>query len=297
MEKEKKLFLEHIKAERNLSANTIASYELDLLDFMAHMQKQNILTAQSVTRQDVEAHVTWLSRRNLSARSQARHISTLRQFFRFLAAEGLSDSNPAAHIDMPKIPKRLPSHLEVDEIDRILETIAPINPRQIRDHAMVSLMYATGMRVSELLALKMDHLDTARGFINTLGKGSKERVIPVGEVALAAIEKYMTESRPALLKEKDSDFVFVGRNAKPLTRQAFHQLLKAYAKEAGITKNISPHQLRHSFATHLVEGGADLRALQVLLGHSDLSSTEIYTHLNKERLHQLYQEHHPRAKL
>lgn len=297
MEKEKILFLEHIKAEKNLSPNTTASYNLDISDFIAHMRSKNINSAEQVESTDVEEHVAWLSKRNLSARSQARHISALRQFFRFLLAEGLSDKNPASNIERPKIPKRLPSHLEVSEIEQILQAINAKTPREIRDYAMINLMYATGMRVSELIALEMGHIDMARGFVNTLGKGSKERVIPIGEFALMGLARYFLEARPKILKDRESNTVFVGRNGAKLSRQAFFKTLKTYARLAGITKNISPHQIRHSFATHLIEGGADLRALQVLMGHSDLSSTEIYTHLNRERLHQAYQEYHPRAKL
>ncbi len=297
MDREKTLFLEHIKAEKNLSLNTVASYELDLDDFIAHMRSQNVSQLHAIERKDVEDHVAWLSKRNLSARSQARHISTLRQFFRFLTAEGLCSQNPATYIDMPKVPKRLPSHLEISEIDSLLAAIERKNPRQVRDYAMISLMYATGMRVSELIALELTQVDLARGFVSTLGKGAKERVIPIGEMALEAMGDYFTHARKSLLKDCESDWVFVARQGQPLTRQAFFKLLKIYARLAGISKNISPHQIRHSFATHLIEGGADLRALQVLMGHSDLSSTEIYTHLNKERLHQLYREHHPRAKL
>jgi integrase/recombinase XerD len=297
MEKERTYFLEHIKVEKNLSANTIASYNLDLTDFMAHMRTLKITSVREVEAKHVEDHVSWLSKRNLSARSQGRHISAIRQFFRFLAAEGLNDKNPAADIEMPKIPKRLPNHLGVGDIDRILGAIEANTPRHIRDYSMISVMYATGLRVSELVALKMDDVDSARGFLSTLGKGSKERVIPIGEMAVAAIARYLSEARTELLKGTESDFLFVARRGQPLTRQAFFKLLKSYARLAGIEKDVSPHQIRHSFATHLIEGGADLRALQVLLGHSDLSSTEIYTHLNKERLHQLYQDYHPRAKL
>jgi len=297
MEKEKKLFLEHIKAEKNLSANTISAYNLDLIEFIAHMKTHEIMNVSQVQRSDLETYTAWLSKRNLSARTQARHISALRQFFRFLVAEGLNDKNPASGIELPKIPKRLPSHLEVEEIDRILAAIDTTNPRQLRDYAMISLMYASGMRVSELIAIEVGDLDMARGFVSTVGKGSKERVIPIGEMALAALAPYLSEARNELLQESESKILFIARQGKALTRQAFFKLLKSYAAKAGIEKKISPHKIRHSFATHLVEGGADLRALQVLLGHTNLTSTEIYTHLNKERLHQLYQEFHPRAKL
>lgn len=297
MERERTYFLEHIKVEKNLSANTIASYKLDLADFIAHMRAQNILSIDVVEPKHVQEHVMWLSKRNLSARSQSRHISAIRQFFRFLAAEGLNNKNPASDIDMPKIPKRLPSHLDLSEIDCILEAIERKTPRQIRDYAMISLMYATGLRVSELVGLKLEDVDLAHGFLNALGKGSKERVIPMGEMAISALGKYLSDARSVLLKGLESDFFFVARRGQPLTRQAFFKLLKSYASLAGLSKDVSPHQIRHSFATHLIEGGADLRALQVLMGHSDLSSTEIYTHLNKDRLHQLYQEYHPRAKL
>jgi integrase/recombinase XerD len=297
MERERTYFLEHIKVEKNLSANTIASYNLDLADFIAHMRAQNILSIDVVEPKHVQEHIMWLSKRNLSARSQSRHISAIRQFFRFLAAEGLNNKNPASDIDMPKIPKRLPSHLDLSEIDCILEAIERKTPRQIRDYAMISLMYATGLRVSELVGLKLEDVDLAHGFLNALGKGSKERVIPMGEMAISALGKYLSDARSVLLKGLGSDFFFVARRGQPLTRQAFFKLLKSYASLAGLSKDVSPHQIRHSFATHLIEGGADLRALQVLMGHSDLSSTEIYTHLNKDRLHQLYQEYHPRAKL
>lgn len=297
MDKERDYFLQHIKAEKNLSANTVASYQFDLDDFLAFLRGQKLSSLGQVTPQHIEAHLKGLSTRKLSATTQRRHLSAIRQFFRFLRAEGLLKHNPSSDIEAPKIPKRLPSHLEVDEIERILAAIKLTTPRGLRDFAMIALMYATGLRVTELVMLPMEGLDTARGFLRTLGKGNKERVVPIGERALLALMAYFKEARASLLKEHDSAFVFVGRRGQPLTRQAFFKMLKDYAKEAGITKEISPHKIRHSFATHLIEGGADLRVLQVLLGHSDLSSTEIYTHLNKERLHQLYQEYHPRAKL
>lgn len=297
MEQAKKFFLEHLSVEKNLSKNTITSYSADLEDLMQYLKSNRIDAIENINPVDIENHIAWLSKRHLSARSQCRHISAIRQFFRFLVAEGLNNQNPAAHIEMPKIPKRLPEHLEVEEIDRILEAIETKTPRHIRDYAMISLMYATGLRVSELTTLKLEEVDLTRGFLNTTGKGSKERVIPIGEMAHGAIEKYVESARDKLLSNLESPYFFVGAKGKPLSRQAFFQLLKGYARKAGISKEVSPHQIRHSFATHLVEGGADLRAVQVLLGHDSLTSTEIYTHLNKERLHQLYQEYHPRAKL
>ena len=250
---------------------------------------------QSQYGMTVSEYLSSLAKSGKSARTQARVLSALRHYFKFLEREGLGQGNPAKDVPMPKTGRPLPKLLSLDEVDALLASPSHIKKWGIRDHAMIALMYGTGLRVSELIQLKISDVDMTRGALKTHGKGSKERVIPMGELAMDAIQIYLDKGRPEFLGDRECLYLFVSARAKPLTRQAFWLSLKGYAQKVGIAKGISPHMLRHSFATHLLERGADLRAIQAMLGHSDLATTEIYTHLEQGEVRKIYLKHHPRA--
>ena len=287
------LFMSWATVEKGLSDNTLQAYGRDLGALAAHLDKKGVSEVSSIGRAELLGHMVALGKK-MKVRSQARHLVAIRQLFRFLLKEKVIQENPALDIEMPKPVKELPRFLDAREVEQLLA--APDDtPRGLRDRAMIELLYATGLRVTELVTLEADGLDLERGFVLVRGKGNKERVVPVGQKALDAVRAYLDGARAHFLKSAASDMLFLRRGAKPLTRQGFWKALKSYALIAGITKPISPHKLRHSFATHLVEGGADLRAVQAMLGHADLSTTEIYTHVNRERLRRLYGAHHPRS--
>lgn len=289
-------FLSWARAEKGLADNSLEAYGRDLATMAASLSRAGIEDVADVHTSHLLQHLVELSKSKLGVRSQARHLVAIRQLFRFLLRERLLKDDPAAEIELPKPPKRLPSFLDVSEVERLLALPDAGTPRGLRDRAMLEVLYATGLRVSELVSLPADALDSERGFVLVRGKGNKERVIPLGEVALEAVRVYCLQSRPVFAKDRPADALFLRQGGEPMTRQGFWKLLKGYATEAGIKKSISPHKLRHSFATHLVERGADLRAVQAMLGHADLSTTEIYTHVNRERLRRLYGAHHPRAR-
>src|SRR5262249_33687820 len=236
-----------------------------------------------------------LGRRGLSKRSQARHLSTLRGFHRFLVAEKLASRDPTEELARPKVVPKLPVFLTHAEVEALLAAPDARTALGARDRAMLRLLYATGVRVSELVRLSINDLDLQAGYLLATGKGKKQRLVPVGELAAASIRQYLEWARPTLLKRRASTALFVGRGAPALTRQAFWKLLNGYALKAGIRRRISPHKLRHSFATHLLEGGADLRSVQAMLGHAHLSTTQIYTHLDRRHLHSIYDRYHPRS--
>jgi integrase/recombinase XerD len=290
-------FLTYVRVEKNLSPNSVESYGQDLTLFAKELQKRQISDVKVIEKSHVLSHLVHLTQSGLSARSQSRHLSAIRQLCRFLVRDGAISVNPVADIDMPKLVHKLPSFLDVSEVDRLLATPDQSQPRGLRDYAMICVLYATGLRVSELISLRLEDVDLTRGFLMTRGKGNKERIVPMGQRALTAIESYLRNARSHLIGKQESIYLFAGKRGEPMTRQCFWKLLKDHALGAGITKSISPHQLRHSFATHLVERGADLRAVQAMLGHADLATTEIYMHVNRERLQELYKEHHPRAKV
>ena len=231
----------------------------------------------------------------LSARSRARHLVTLRGFYKFLVQENILQRDPAELIDLPKSSLNLPHALTVDEVKLLLTTPDLNKPNGLRDTAMLELLYAAGLRVSELINLKIQDVNLEAGFVRVFGKGSKERIVPIGYFAIETIENYIKNSRPRLLKHIVSPYLFVARAGKPMTRQGFWKLLKRYAQHAGFIKKITPHSLRHSFASHLLEGGADLRAVQVMLGHVDISTTQIYTHVAREHLKKAHAKFHPRG--
>ena len=287
-------FLNYIRVEKGLAANSIASYRRDLVDYVGFLARARRHLAR-VTRDDIRGHLASLYRRGLRARSVARHLVTLRSLYRFLLKEGKIRSDPTAKIDAPKIGQSLPKYLTPAEVDSLLQQPDPASPAGLRDKAMLELLYATGMRVSELIGLWGEDLEANLGLVRCRGKGSKERLIPVGKSALQAVEAYIRRGREPLARNRSSPFLFLNQRGGRLSRVGFWKLIRRYGRAAGIVTPLAPHVVRHSFATHLLERGADLRSIQLMLGHSDISTTQIYTHVLKERLKQVYQEHHPRA--
>jgi integrase/recombinase XerD len=285
-------FLHYLRVERGLSRNTVESYSRDMVKFFGFLEARS-LSALDVSQADLMDFISSLAG-PLSIRSIARHISSLRGFYRFLVSDDRIKTNPARLLSAPKLPRRLPDVLSRSEVDRLLSQPYGDTGRGRRDRAMLELLYATGLRVSELVGLRIPNINLEAGFVRTVGKGSKERMVPVGEKALEALREYLAHGRTALLKRKSSQFLFVSARGKPLTRQGFWKIIKRYGLKAGIRKPLTPHSLRHSFATHLLECGADLRSVQVMLGHADISTTQIYTHVTRERLKQVHEKYHPR---
>lgn len=288
-------YLHFIRVERQLADNTLASYQRDLETYAKSLKEQGVIDLQMVSREHITKHLQQL-RQTTSARTTSRHISSIRGFHQFLLRERISQQDPTYHIDMPKITQALPDVLTIEEIEKLLAAPNQLKPQGVRDIAMLELLYGTGMRVSELIALNIEQIHASMGFIRIIGKGNKERIVPLGKTALVAYERYMNEARPKLLKNyPTTDALFINQRGKRLTRQGCWKLLKQHAQTAGLTKAMTPHVLRHSFATHLVENGADLRAVQEMLGHADIATTQIYTHVSKVRLSEVYQQYHPRA--
>ncbi len=288
-------YLHYLVVEKGLSRNTIESYGRDLRVFLDFVEGRGIRSFRQVTRGDVLAFLKELQGRGLSVRSVSRALISLRGLFRFLLLEGHLEEDPVEEMEVPRPPRSLPHVLSLQEVERILEAPDPGTPLGVRDRAMLELLYATGMRVSELAGLPPEGVDIQVGFVRVKGKGDKERVIPIGEVARERLDIYLREGRPRLLKGRESPYLFVNRQGRGLSRQGIWKLIKRYALEAGVLTPITPHTLRHSFATHLLERGADLRFVQVMLGHADIGTTQIYTHLNQEYLRKIYQQYHPRA--
>lgn len=289
------LFLNYLLVEKGLTKNTLEAYGRDLsvyLDFLAERKRAN---PENVTALDVVEHVTRLKDSGLAPRSRARALSAIRMFHRFLLVENYSVSNPTAIIETPKTVNRLPDVLSGREVESLLATAKGDGTFEVRDRAMLEVLYATGLRVSELVSLKLRDVNIDAGYLLTMGKGEKERLVPMGESARTAIGEYLAGIRIMLDRKGDNEYLFLSRLGFKMSRQAFWNIIKKRSGEAGIRKNISPHTLRHSFATHLLENGADLRSVQIMLGHADLSSTQIYTHVTRERLKKLHQEFHPRG--
>lgn len=285
-------FINHLRVERGLADNTIQSYSRDLLRFFQFLEgrKRSPLHA---TQDDIMDYMGTLQK-DLSARSCARSLSALKMFFRFLVTEGRIESSPARLLGAPKLPLKLPGVLTRDEVDILLAQPDPSNQRGHRDKAMLELLYATGLRVSELVGLQISNINLEAGYVRMVGKGSKERMVPMGTKALEVLKAYLSEARGKLLKNKSSSSLFLNSRGAALTRQGFWKIIKKYGKKAGIRKETTPHKLRHSFASHLLEGGADLRSVQIMLGHADISTTQIYTHITRERLKQIHEKYHPR---
>ena len=287
-------FLDAVWLESGLSANTLTAYRTDLkkISDWLEKRKQSLDKATKVELFDYLAHTV---RSGISARSSARQLSSLRRFYRYLAREGIAESDPTSDLESPVIGKTLPKTLSESSVEQLLAAPAENTALGIRDRAMLETIYATGLRVSELVNLTLSELDSTAGLVRVTGKGGRERIVPLGEEALAHLGQYLNDARPELLRDRVSEAVFVTRRGGPMSRQAFWQLIKRYATVAGVDEALSPHSLRHAFATHLLNHGADLRSVQMLLGHSNLSTTQIYTHVARARLQSLHAEHHPRG--
>jgi len=290
--KQIELFLDSIWSEAGLSENTLSAYGSDLKIFAKWLKGASLV---DVAEKDVVLFMESRYKAGVSSRSLVRVLSSLRRFYGYLNREGLIDCNPTALIEAPRIGRQLPESLSEADVGLLLEAPEITDNLGFRDKVMLELLYATGLRVSELISLKFEQVNFRQGFVRVTGKGNKERLVPVGEEAMEWLEQYMLSARPAILTEKQSDFLFVTTRGSGMTRQAFWYVIKRYAKKADINKHLSPHTLRHAFATHLLNHGADLRVVQLLLGHSDLSTTQIYTHIAQERLKQLHAECHPRG--
>ncbi len=288
-------FLNYLRVEKGLSANTLAAYGRDLKKFVAFAEARRRASPASVSSDDVVDFLGSLYKRKLDSRSVARHTVSLRGFFRFAVAEGWIREAPTENLETPKGWKRLPSHLSVDEVDRLLAQPEVATPLGLRDKAMLDLLYSTGLRVSELAALRVVDLQMEMGCVRCVGKGNKERLVPVGKQALLTVRNYLRDARPKLLRRGPSPFLFLSRLGSRMSRVAFWMIVSRYGRQAGLRRRLSPHKLRHSFATHLLERGADLRSVQLMLGHADISTTQIYTHVVQERLKHIYKAHHPRA--
>lgn len=289
-------YLHFLKVERGLSANTIMSYERDLKQYIAFLVQQQVNSFQEVSRYTIIDFLQHLKDEKKSSATVIRMVSSLRKFHQFLRQEQVTQDDPMQHIETPKKAQVLPKILSLEEVETLIETPKTNTTLGLRDRAILEVMYATGLRVTELITLKLQDLHLQLGLIQTLGKGDKERIIPLGDQAIHWLELYLEKSRPQLVKSNQAvPFVFLNHHGNGLSRQGIWKNLHAIVLEAGITKPVTPHTLRHSFATHLLENGADLRVVQELLGHADISTTQIYTHISKKRMTEVYQQYFPRA--
>lgn len=294
MEADIRTFLTCLRVEKGLSPNTIEAYGRDIAKFAAFVAKRGKST-RDVNRSDIVDFLASLYQHRLDSRSVARHLVTIRNFFRFALIEGQIDEDPAATIESPKFRRTLPQFLSLEELERVLAQPDTSAVAGLRDKAMIELMYSCGLRVSELCGVRVGDLHMGEGSLRCVGKGDKERIVPVGRRALEAVQAYYNKARPQLLRAGSSPYLFLNSRGGKIDRISYWKALAHYGRMAGIRKHVKPHMLRHSFATHLLDGGADLRAVQMMLGHSDISTTQIYTHVVEERLKQVYKAHHPRA--
>ncbi len=289
------LFLVHVRVEKGLAANSVDGYARDLRRYLDDLAGQGLADWRDVRREHLLAHLDHLLRHGISARSQARALSAIRSLHRLLLSEKIADADPTEDVDGPRAGRKLPQLLSREEIAGLLAAPSPRAPAGSRDKAMLELLYATGLRVSELVGLSVNDVHLETRMLLARGKGSKERLVPLGVPAAAALRSYLDFARPRLLKGRASKDLYVTSRGARMTRQGFWKLLNRYARGAGIARRISPHKLRHSFATHLLAGGADLRAVQAMLGHADISTTQIYTHVERGHVQRVYEKHHPRA--
>jgi len=288
-------FIQYLSVERGLSKNTLESYQRDLVSFESFLKKTYDLSVLEARRTHL---LSYLSHLQLSGRANStisRNLASLRSFYHYLLQSEIVQIDPTVHVDTPKIEKRLPKVLTVHEVERLLAAPIPNNPAGMRDKAMLELLYATGIRVTELMSITLPDLNLSAGFLKCVGKGSKERIIPIGQVAQQALQEYLQHARDKLLRNTPTQALFLNHLGERMSRQGFWKILKKYSREAGVMKDITPHTLRHSFATHLLERGADLRSVQEMLGHSDISTTQIYTHVTRGHLKEVYATAHPRA--
>lgn len=287
-------FLNYLRVEKGLSQNTILAYSRDLRKFQAY-SKQHRRELTDLTRDDLVEFLTSLYHSGLDSRSVARHLVTIRNFLRFCQVEGYIEENPAAYVEAPRFRMRLPAHLSVEEVNRLLAQPDITTAKGMRDRAMIELLYSSGLRVSELVNLRLTDLQLDAGCLRCIGKGNKERLVPMGRTAISNLRDYLNGPRREIMGEVASPYLFLNRFGKRMGRIGFWKTLRQYGVRAGLRLKLKPHMLRHSFATHLLERGADLRSVQLMLGHADISTTQIYTHVVKDRLKEVYRQHHPRA--
>ncbi len=287
-------YIDYLIIEKGLSDNSLMSYSSDLAKFITFLEKNKIHDLNDVDATIMLAWLVDLAKKGLSAKSRARHIITIRGLYKFLVAEKKITKSPLKDIDIPKIGLALPKIMSINEVATLLDAPDIRKPLGMRNSAMMEIMYGAGLRVSELIALRLQDINLDANFVRVMGKGSKERLVPIGSKARTITQKWIKEGRTPHLNKISSPYLFVARAGKPMTRQSFWKIIKKYALAANISKNITPHTLRHSFATHLLEGGADLRSVQTMLGHSDISTTQIYTHISREYLVKMHQKYHPR---
>jgi len=300
------MYINYLAAVRGSSENTREAYYRDLEKYFRFCKKNHVADVTAITEKHVLLYRAWLRERGLSERSIARHASTVKGFHRYLCDEGIAKTDPTLNLESPRIGYALPTVMSFDEVEQLLAQPNEQAVTGLRDKAMLETLYATGMRVSELISLrlndikskklKVDNREVKVEYVRCIGKGEKERIIPLGKTAFDCISRYIDKSRNILLKSQYSKYLFLNRFGKPMSRQAFWKIIKKYLKQAGLPQDISPHTLRHSFATHLLERGADLRSLQLMLGHSDIATTQVYTHVSTKRLKEAYDQYHPRAK-
>lgn len=288
------IFLNYLSVERGLSGNTISSYKRDLLRYDRFLRSLNITNINKIDKEDVRSYLAYQKEKELSSSTIARSLVAIRLLHRFLLREKMSLKDPTEVIDSPKLWKKIPNALSFVEIERLLSTPDIRKKKGIRDRAMLEMMYAAGLRVSELTNLKLGDVNLEAGFVRCLGKGKKERVVPIGKVAIKSLERYLDNSRQKFLKKKTNNFLFLNPSGNKISRIYIWKLIKAYAKQARIKNPVKPHILRHSFATHLLERGADLRSVQEMLGHANISTTQVYTHINRDRLKAIHKSFHPR---
>jgi len=290
-------FLNHLSLEVGLSANTIDSYGRDLKRYIKFLQERKVDSVDKITGKYITDLIVLMSKMGLRPSSIARNLTSIRSFHKFLVTEGYSDSNPAGALESPKLWRKLPTVLNVKEIEKLLDKPTEDDPLSLRDKAILEFLYATGVRISELIKIKRKDVLSEVELVRVTGKGQKERIIPVGKIALGSVKRYLQEARPKLAKQNSEDFLFLNRRGGPFSRMGLWKILRKYVTQAGIKKKVSPHTIRHSFATHLLKAGADLRAVQEMLGHADISTTQIYTHLDREYLKQEHRDYHPRSKM
>lgn len=288
-------FIYYLTVERGLAENTLESYARDLERYRAFLSKHGITKFAATNKTNVMAYLLHLQKQGKATSTISRHLASLKSFYQYLLREKHIEQDPTVNLESPKLQKKLPRVLSVEEVEILLNQPRLNEPAGSRDKAMLELLYATGIRVSELISLDLDHVNLEMGYVRCFGKGSKERIIPIGSLAKKYVEEYLHRGRVRLIKSKGETALFVNHHGRRMTRQGFWKIIKKYAREAGIKKDITPHTLRHSFATHLLENGADLRSVQEMLGHADITTTQIYTHLTRGRLREVYSKTHPRA--
>jgi integrase/recombinase XerD len=288
-------FIEYLGHEKGLATNTLESYGRDLRQYCGFLSEDTSQTPETASQATIVAYLMMLRKQGKATATIARRLAALKAFYQFMLKENYVTKDPTDDLSSPKLERKLPRVLTVDEVEKLLNQPDTSTPAGIRDKAMLEVLYATGIRVSELVSLNLDDIELDEGFVRCIGKGSKERVVPMGEIAINALRSYLSKGRPKLVSNPGENALFLNHHGRRLTRQGFWKIVKKYAAQLGIRKEITPHTLRHSFATHLLENGADIRAVQEMLGHADISTTQIYTHVTKDRLKDVYARSHPRA--